>query len=98
MAEDVKSTKFAKIKTDDQFELTKKHLESQQKVPVFIAYDEREKLDYFYVNINGVIFNVPVGREVEVPRDVATVIRERLESEGKVRATSKEMADHLQTM
>lgn len=68
--------------------LTKKALESQPKVMVFIPFEAGENAAEaakikLPVNINGYQFDIPRGVAVNVPQQVAEMIRERLESEGK---------------
>lgn len=67
----------------------KKHLEAQPKVSIMIPLDngikpEDAKKVPFTVNLNGYKMDIPRGEYVDVPKQVADVIRERLESEGKI--------------
>lgn len=63
-------------------------LDAQPKVRIFIPFENGEnpaqavKLPQI-VNIKGYQFTVPRGQYVEVPQQVADMIQERLESEGK---------------
>lgn len=68
--------------------MTKAALEKQPKVMVFIPFEAGENAAMAAkvkqtVNINGYQFDVPRGVAVEVPKQVAEMIKERLESEGK---------------
>ncbi len=68
--------------------LTKKHLDAQPKVMVFIPFEAGENAAMaskikLPVNINGYQFDIPRGVAVNVPMQVAEMIKERLESEGK---------------
>lgn len=63
-------------------------LDAQPKVSIFIPFEQGEnptmaaKLPQI-VNIKGYQFTIPRGRYVEVPKQVAEMIQERLESENK---------------
>lgn len=67
----------------------KAHLDKQPKVAVMIplevgvAPEVAEKVP-FVVNMNGYRFQIKRGTFVEVPRQVAEMVKERLESEGKI--------------
>lgn len=73
-------------------EYTRKKLELQETVPVFIPFDlgEGVRKDRFgrivrpvaKVGINGISYEVPKGLNVNVPRDIAERIRSSIESEG----------------
>lgn len=68
--------------------LTKKALEAQPKVMVFVPFEAGENAAQaakikLPVNINGYQFDIPRGVAVNVPMQVAEMIKERLESEGK---------------
>lgn len=67
----------------------KEHLEKQPKVSIMIPFEagenpENGKKVPFHVNLNGYAMNIPRGVYVQVPQQVADVIKERLESEGKI--------------
>lgn len=67
----------------------KEHLAKQRKVSIMIPFDqgvnaEDAKHIPFHVNLNGYPMDLPRGQYIEVPEQVAEVIRERLESEGKI--------------
>ena len=67
---------------------TKAHLDKQRKVMVFIPFEAGENPEQaakvpFHVGINGYNFDIPRGTAVEVPEQVAKMVAERLESEGK---------------
>jgi hypothetical protein len=67
----------------------KKHLEAQPKVMIMIPFEAGEKPETakhikFSVRLNGYLMEVPRGVRVEVPQQVAEVIWERLESEGRI--------------
>ncbi len=67
----------------------KDHLAKQKKVSIMIplevgvAPEVAEKIP-FVVNMNGYRFQIKRGVFVEVPEQVADMIKERLESEGKI--------------
>jgi hypothetical protein len=67
----------------------KDHLAKQKKVSIMIplevgvAPEVAEKIP-FIVNMNGYRFSIKRGVFVEVPEQVADMIKERLESEGKI--------------
>ena len=67
----------------------KAHLEKQPKVSIMIPLDagvppeSADKIP-FVVNINGYRMAIKRGVFVEVPRQVAEMVQERLESEGKI--------------
>lgn len=67
----------------------KDHLAKQRKVAIMIplevgvAPEVAEKIP-FTVNLNGYRFSIKRGVFVEVPEQVAEMIKERLESEGKI--------------
>lgn len=67
----------------------KEHLEAQPKVMIMIPFDagvnpEQAKKIPFHLNLNGYAINLPRGQYIEVPQQVAEIIKERLESEGKI--------------
>lgn len=67
---------------------TKAALDKQPKVMVFIPFEAGEKPEQaskvpFHVGINGYNFDIPRGVAVEVPKQVAEMIAERLQSEGR---------------
>lgn len=76
----------------------KKHLDAQPKVNIMIPHEPgvqpevSEKIP-FVVNLNGYRMEIPRGRYVDVPKQVAEVVRERLESEGKIGRSSRVDAD-----
>ena len=77
------------LKTDAQ--KMKAHLDAQPKVSIMIPFEvgenrENEKKVKFHVNLNGYALDIPRGVYVDVPRQVAEIIKERLESEGKIGA------------
>lgn len=67
----------------------KEHLAKQKKVSIMIplevgvAPEVAEKIP-FIVNMNGYRFQIKRGTFVEVPEQVAAMIKKRLESEGKI--------------
>lgn len=84
-AEQVKADKA--LRTDAQ--KMKAHLDAQPKVSIMIPFDagvnpEQAKKIPFHVNLNGYAIDIPKGVYVEVPKQVAEIIKERLESEGKI--------------
>lgn len=67
----------------------KAHLEAQPKVMIMIPFDagvnpEQAKKIPFHLNLNGYAIDLPRGQYIEVPKQVAEIIKERLESEGKI--------------
>lgn len=69
----------------------KKALEKQPKVSIMIPFEvgenpENGKKVPFHVNLNGYAIDYPRGQYIEVPQQVADLIKERLESEGKIGA------------
>lgn len=69
----------------------KDHLEAQTKVSIMIPFEvgenpETGKKVPFHVNLNGYAMNIPRGVYVEVPMQIADIIKARLESEGKIGA------------
>lgn len=67
----------------------KAHLEAQPKVSIMIPFEvgenpENGKKVAFHVNLNGYAMDIPRGIYVEVPKQVADIIKARLESEGKI--------------
>jgi hypothetical protein len=67
----------------------KEHLEAQPKVSIMIPFEagespENGKLIPFHVNLNGYKQDYPRGQYIEVPKQIADLIKERLESEGKI--------------
>lgn len=70
-------------------QIMKDRLAKQPKVSVFIPFQEGENPQQaaripFVVNLNGYRVEVPRGVMVEVPMQIHGVIRERLESEGRL--------------
>lgn len=67
----------------------KAHLDEQPKVSVMIPFEAgvapetAEKIP-FVVNLNGYRLAIKRGTFVEVPKQVAEIVQERLESEGKI--------------
>jgi len=66
-------------------------LDKQPKVSIMIPFEagenpEQGKQVPFHINLNGYKMDLPRGQYIEVPQQVADVIRERLESEGKIGA------------
>ena len=67
----------------------KAHLDKQRKVSIMIPFEvgenpENGKKVKFHVNLNGYAMDIPRGIYVEVPEQVADMIKARLESEGKI--------------
>lgn len=67
----------------------KEHLESQRKVSIMIPFENGESPEVgknipFHVNLNGYKMDLKRGVYIEVPEQVADIIKERLESEGKI--------------
>lgn len=53
-------------------------LAAQKKESIFIPIDQLNPKDKaLYAAINGYGFNIPKGREVEVPTSIAAMLRER---------------------
>jgi len=75
------------LHTDQQ--KMKAHLDKQAKVKVLIPFDagvdpKVAKKIPFVVNINGYRYEIQRGTMVDVPEQIAQIVFERLESEGKV--------------
>ena len=86
--ETVEDRKAAKALRTDAAKM-KAHLDKQKKVSMMIPFEagenpEQAKNIPFHVNLNGYVLNIPRGVYTDVPEQVADVIRERLESEGKI--------------
>jgi len=67
----------------------KDHLEAQPKVSIMIPFEAGENPESgkkvpFHVNLNGYMKDYPRGQYIEVPQQIADLIKERLESEGKI--------------
>lgn len=67
----------------------KAHLDAQPKVNAFIPFNDGESPQQgakipFIVNLNGLRMEIPRGVMVQVPQQVYEIIRERLESEGRM--------------
>lgn len=67
----------------------KEALEKQPKVSIMIPFEagespENGKKVPFHVNLNGYKKDYPRGQYIEVPQQIADLIKERLESEGKI--------------
>lgn len=64
-------------------------LDRQKKVSIIIPFEagenpEQGKKVPFHVNLNGYAQDFPRGQYIEVPEQIADIIKERLESEGKI--------------
>lgn len=67
------------ISNDPQFVKTGKDLSAQKKETVYIPLSQGEKPGTSeMVWINGYVFNIPKGKQVDVPSDVAKIVRESL--------------------
>lgn len=69
-------------------ERIKAHLAKQPKVMIFIPFESGENPEQagkimMHVNINGYFMDIPRGTPVEVPKQIADMVMERLASEGK---------------
>ena len=69
----------------------KRHLESQKQISIMIPFEvgenpENGKRVKFHVNLNGYAVDIPRGIYVDVPEQIADIIKARLESEGKMGA------------
>lgn len=67
----------------------KEHLAKQPKVSIMIPFEagenpEQGKKVPFHCNLNGYAMDIPRGVYVEVPQQIAEIIKERLESEGRI--------------
>jgi len=76
----------------------KEHLAKQPKVQMLIPFDPGVKPEVadkipFVVNINGYRMEIKRGEYVELPMQVAEIVRERLVSEGKIGANQKVQAN-----
>lgn len=73
----------------DSARAMKAALDKQPKVSIMIPFEAGENPETgkkvpFHVNINGYAVDYPRGQYIEVPRQIADMVRERLESEGKI--------------
>jgi len=64
-------------------------LDKQPKVSIMIPFEagenpEQGKQVPFHCNLNGYAMDLPRGQYIEVPKQIAELIKERLESEGKI--------------
>ena len=67
----------------------KAHLDSQKKVSIMVPFEVGENAEQgkdipFHCNLNGYVMDIPRGVYTEVPMQIADLIKERLESEGKI--------------
>lgn len=67
----------------------KEALEKQPKVSIMIPFEVGENAEQgkkvpFHVNVNGYKMDLDRGVYIEVPKQIADMIKERLESEGKI--------------
>ena len=67
----------------------KAHLDKQPKVKILIPFNQGEQPEQakkipFHVNLNGWTIDIPRGSMQEVPEQVAKIVYERLESEGRI--------------
>ena len=67
----------------------KAHLDKQKKISIMIPFEVGENPESgknvpFHVNLNGYKMNLARGEYIEVPEQIADLIKERLESEGKI--------------
>ena len=67
----------------------KDHLEAQRTISIMIPFEANEtpengKKVPFHVNLNGYKKDYPRGQYIDVPEQIADIIKERLESEGKI--------------
>lgn len=72
-------------------EKMKAHLAKQRKVNIIIPFEAGENPESgkkvpFHVNLNGYAQDFPRGQYIEVPEQIAEIIKERLESEGRIGA------------
>ena len=84
-AEDAKATRALRESAREM----KAALDKQPKVSLMIPFDAGENPEAaknvpFHINLNGYVMDLPRGQYIEVPQQVADVIKERLESEGKI--------------
>lgn len=83
--------KSASVQLRRDAQKMKEHLEKQPKVSIMIPFEagespENGKKIPFHVNLNGYMKDYPRGQYIEVPQQIADLIKERLESEGKIGA------------
>lgn len=86
------------VKMRTKAQMTKAHLDKQPKVMVFIPFEQGENPKQavkikFHVSINGYSFDIPRGTAVQVPEQVAQMVAERLESEGKAASRAGRIDD-----
>jgi len=82
------SSREIDVKYRSKAERIKALLSKQPKVMIFIPFEAGENPEQaqkiqMVVNINGYQLNIPRGTAVEVPKQVAEMVMERLASEGK---------------
>lgn len=88
VVERAENTKADKALRTDAAKM-KAHLDSLPKVSIMIPFEVGENAEtgkkiMFHVNVNGYTMDIPRGVYVEVPLQIADMIKERLESEGKI--------------
>jgi hypothetical protein len=92
------AAKAAKINVNQiaksQRELTKAYLDKQPKITLLLELRKDEPTEE-YVSINDVQYYIPRGKEVEVPLDVAKIIKEKMRAEGKLGQVSREMMANM---
>lgn len=87
--QDVQEQRKADVALRSDAKKMKDHLDKQPKVSIMIPFDQGEDPKSagsvpFALNMNGYKMDLPRGQYIDVPRQVAEVIKERLESEGKI--------------
>jgi len=76
---------------------TAKAIAAEPKVRTFFQLIPGD-LTSFECNINGVKFNVPKGKDVEIPQSVYQLIRNKMQAEGQMAAVSAAHVEHLNQM
>lgn len=85
------ASKKADVALRNDAKSMKAHLDKQPKVSIMIPFEVGEnpingKNVPFHCNLNGYALDIPRGVYVDVPLQIADMIKERLESEGKIGA------------
>jgi hypothetical protein len=80
----------------------KAHLDAQPKVSIMVPFEVGENAEQgkdipFHCNLNGYAMDIPRGVYVDVPQQVADMIKARLESEGKIGSNWRIDADAKRT-
>lgn len=97
--EERQSQQNADVALREDAKKMKEALDKQKKVSIMIPFDvgvdpKQAKNIPFHINLNGYVMDLPRGTYIDVPEQVAQVIKERLESEGKIGGEWRIDANH----